>query len=149
MAEWLLERGIGEERALLVANDRVLAARHHLAGTPKAGALYPAKLVSRSAGSSRGTALADAGFEVLLDKLPRDCTEGSTILVELTRAPIAERGRLKRAQGRIAAAYAQASEREPMREFSLRLPRGHLSLVWRGSAAAVVEPRSARHLSAG
>ena len=137
LAEWLLERGIGEERALLVANDRVLAARHHLAGTPKAGALYPAKLVSRSAGSSRGTALADAGFEVLLDKLPRDCTEGSTILVELTRAPIAERGRLKRAQGRIAAAYAQASEREPMRELRA-FPAGLWEEVWHAASAGSI-----------
>lgn len=137
MAEWLVEHGIGEERALLIENGRALAAHQHLFGAPKAGAHYEAKLVSRTAGSSRGTALTDAGFEVLLDKLPRAFTEGSAVLVDLTRAPIAERGRYKRAQGRIAAEGAESKQREAMREVRA-LPAGLWEEVWHAASAGSI-----------
>lgn len=99
---WLVEKGIGEDRALLLQNDQIIAARHRFEGAPRAGCIYPARLIARTAGSARGTALAEAGFEVLVDKLPRDCSEGRDLHVLLTRAPIAESGRFKRAQGRVA-----------------------------------------------
>lgn len=129
MAEWLVERGIGEERALLVDNDRVIAARHIIDGAPRAGRSYPAKLVSRAAGSSRGTALTEAGFEVLVDKLPRECTEGSEIIVALTRAPIAERGRFKLAQGRLVEAGTAAASEEGGRIVPA-FPAGLWEEVW-------------------
>ena len=102
MAEWLVEEGIGEDRALLIDNGQVLAARHMIHGAPVVGSFYPGQLVSRASGSVRGTVRTNADFDVLVDKLPRECTEGSQVLVKLTRAPIAERGRLKLAQGRVA-----------------------------------------------
>ncbi|WP_137681456.1 ribonuclease [Aurantiacibacter suaedae] len=101
MAEWLIERGIGEDRALLVDGDRALAAKMQWPGELVAGSVVSAKLVARASGSKRGTALADSGTEVLVDRLPPDVTEGSTCDVLITRARIAERGRLKRAQGRL------------------------------------------------
>ena len=101
MAEWLIERGIGEDRALLVDGDRVLAAKVQWPGELKAGAVVSAKLVARAAGAKRGTALTDNGTEVLVDRLPDSLTEGSSCEILITRARIAERGRLKRAQGRL------------------------------------------------
>lgn len=101
MAEWLIERGIGEDRALLVEGDRVLAAKVKWPGELTAGTVVTAKLVARASGAKRGTALTDSGTEVLVDRLPASVTEGSACQILITRARIAERGRLKRAQGRI------------------------------------------------
>ena len=102
MAEWLIEKGIGEDRALLVENDQVLAARLHWTGELLAGQFIHAKLASKPSGSRRGVALDGKGREILLDRLPPDATEGSEVKVQIIRAPINERGRLKRAQGRLA-----------------------------------------------
>ncbi|KPM23127.1 ribonuclease [Citromicrobium sp. RCC1885] len=98
MAEWLVERGIGETRWLLIEDDRVFAARLHW---PEDIALGPATatLTRRIKGASRGLARTGEGVEINVSGLPKDASEGSTIPVLLTRAPIAERGRLKRAQG--------------------------------------------------
>ena len=96
MAEWWVERGIGETRWLLIEDDRVLAARLHW---PEDIALGPATatLTRRIKGASRGLARTGDGVEINVSGLPKDASEGSTIPVLLTRAPIAERGRLKRA----------------------------------------------------
>ncbi len=101
MAEWLIERGIGEDRTLLVEGDRVLAAKVQWPGELTAGTVVTAKLVARASGAKRGTALTDSGSEVLVDRLPASVTEGSPCEILITRARITERGRLKRAQGRI------------------------------------------------
>lgn len=137
MAEWLVERGIGEDRALLVDNDQVLAARHFISGAPRAGTVYPARLTSRSSGASRGTAVTDAGLEVLVDKLPRDCTEGSKVLVRLTRAPIAERGRFKLAQGRVVTSEAAQDDWSP-REVAAFAP-GLWEEVWHAASSGRVD----------
>ncbi|MEL1249753.1 ribonuclease [Aurantiacibacter gilvus] len=139
MVEWLVEHGIGEDRALLVENDRILAARHFLSGAPWAGTIYPARLVSRSGGSARGTARTEGGLEILVDKLPRDCTEGSELLVRLTRAPIAERSRLKLAQGRPVAADApEDSSNWALREVSSFAP-GAWEEVWHAASSGVID----------
>lgn len=100
MAEWLVEHGIGESRALLVEDGEVLAAKLHWPGELVAGVELPAKLVSKTSGSRRGVAAIESGTEVLVDHLPSELTEGSAFTLRISRAPIAERGRLKRAQGR-------------------------------------------------
>lgn len=101
MAEWLVEVGIGERRALLVEGGKVLAAKLHWPDDLLVGGTIAAKLVTKVAGSHRGTALDDLGREILVDKLPPQVTEGSSVNLEITRAAIAERGRLKRAHGRV------------------------------------------------
>ena len=98
MAEWLVERGIGEDRAILLEGERVLAARLTWPGDITTGPV-DARLVRRAKGASRGLARTADGLEINVSGLASDASEGSTIGVRITRAPIAESGRLKRAQG--------------------------------------------------
>ncbi|MEM6908394.1 MAG: ribonuclease [Pseudomonadota bacterium] len=98
--QWLIEQGIGETRALLVSDGEVLAARIYWPGELIAGSQHQAQLIAKAAGARRGTAVLKDGTEVLVDHLPVSLTEGARFDLEISRAPIAERGRLKQAQGR-------------------------------------------------
>jgi ribonuclease G len=100
LAEWLIEYGIGEHRALLMDGAQVCAAKVYWPGEMNAGRLVTAKLASKLAGKRRGIAVTESGTEILLDNLPPAITEGASLYVTITRAPITERGRLKRAIGR-------------------------------------------------
>jgi hypothetical protein len=100
LAEWLVEQGIGEERAVRLADGQIAAARVQWPGELAAGQVEDAVLVSRAAGSSRGTARFASGEEALVDRLPKDASEGAPLRLKVMRAAIGERGRFKRAQAR-------------------------------------------------
>ena len=100
LADWLIEDGIGEQRAVVIDGDRIVAARVDWPGALAAGWVIDARLASRAAGSTRGTALAEDGEEVLVERLPRDASEGRQVRLEITRAALVGPGRFKRAQGR-------------------------------------------------
>ena len=100
MAEWLLEEGIAEHRAIRIENGEITAARVEWPGQIAAGLVEDATLIARTAGSSRGTLRFANGEEALVNALPREASEGTAIRAVVTRAAIAETGRLKRAQAR-------------------------------------------------
>ncbi len=100
MPEWLHEAGIGEDRAILVEDGRIIAARIDWGESLRAGLIAPAQLVSKAAGSKRGTVRFADGAQALVDSLPATITEGATLTVQVVRAAIAERGRTKLPQTR-------------------------------------------------
>ncbi|MBX7492506.1 ribonuclease E/G [Qipengyuania sp. 1NDW9] len=100
MPEWLIEEGIGEDRAALVKNGEIIAARVDWHGGLKPGQVVDAELIERTAGSSRGVALFDTFHEIWVDRLPREASEGSKIRLEITRAATEERVRSKPALAR-------------------------------------------------
>ena len=100
MADWLVEEGIGEERAILLDEGEILAARLFWPGRLGAGQVEDAVLASRQKGSARGTVRFASGEEALVDRLPRDAREGAPLRVEITREAIRERDRLKLAHAR-------------------------------------------------
>src|SRR6476646_10814891 len=97
---WLVEEGIGEHRAVRLAGERIVAARVQWPGELAAGHVADAVLVSRTAGSSRGTARFANGEEALVDKLPPSASEGAPLRLEITRPALGERGRRKLARAR-------------------------------------------------
>lgn len=107
--EWLIEEGIGEHRAVLFVDGQAEAARLDWPGCLSAGMIDDAVLISRHAGSPRGTARFGSGEEALIEGLPRDASEGSTLRIEITRAAMAETGRFKHARGRPAATASRSS----------------------------------------
>jgi hypothetical protein len=100
LAEWLVEEGIAEHRAIRLEGAEIAEARVLWPGELVAGTVAEAVLVSRAAGSSRGTARLPGGEEALVDRLPASAAEGAPIHLEITRPALAERGRNKLARAR-------------------------------------------------
>ena len=82
--EWLIERGIGETRAVLVENGRILEARILRDGVIPAGTILAAQLKSTG---RNGVAHSD-GQEYLLPKGAPGVTEGARLNIEVTREAI-------------------------------------------------------------
>lgn len=99
MADWIVERGIGEIRAARIVEDAIVEARIEPDDTLRAGTILPARLVRRIPVRNEGIVAWDGG-EALLHPLPRAVTEGATLLVEITRPATPEPGKPKRARAR-------------------------------------------------
>ena len=100
MPEWVVEAGIGEDRAALIEGDTILAARVCWREPWRAGAIAPARLDHRHRGTRRGAAQLPDGTIAQIDALPPDIADGASLMVRITRAALAERGRFKLAQCR-------------------------------------------------
>lgn len=97
---WLVEQGVGEERAILYRAGQAVAARLRWPGGLEPGAVMEGVLVSKPQGSSRGRAKFPSGEEALVDKLPRDASEGAVMRFLVTRTAVGEASRVKPAQVR-------------------------------------------------
>ncbi|MBB5684431.1 ribonuclease [Sphingobium boeckii] len=96
MAEWLYEAGIGEDRAALIEDDRIVEAliAPEDAG-PRAGAIITARLVEILVPRLQGRVSLEGGGEALLDGIPPGMTQGAALPVRIVREAIPERGRAK------------------------------------------------------
>lgn len=92
--EWLYEAGIGEARAALVEDGRIVAAAIEPEGTLAVGTVAAGRLVERLPRRQGRVALAEGG-EVLLAAVPAALTQGARVTVEVVREAIPERGRPK------------------------------------------------------
>lgn len=88
MAEWLIERGIGETRRVLVEDGRIIEARVELDGVVPAGTIIAARLVTIGHSGRNAIARTGDGAEYLLPHTPPGVSEGGTISVEVTRETI-------------------------------------------------------------
>ena len=73
MAEWLIEEGIGEHRAVLVEHGEIIAARLDWPGSLAAGLVSDAVLVSRTTGRVR--------LSTFLRNRPTPATANAMIIV--------------------------------------------------------------------
>jgi ribonuclease G len=133
---WLIEEGIAETRFLLVEGERVLAAKVVWPGELTAGAHMTGKLAAKLKGSRRGIALLDDGTEALVDHLPASATEGQRLDLVITRAALAERGRLKRAQTRVSDPLAPTATLVPEARIVRRFRAGLWEEVWHAACSA-------------
>jgi hypothetical protein len=101
LAEWLYEEGIGENRAILVEDGRILEAAIELPGELRAASVVAARLTAIVVPGRRAIATNEGGTEILVEPVPAGVTEGAAVRVEILREPVAEQGRPKRAKGRI------------------------------------------------
>lgn len=97
---WYVEEGIAEHRAIRLEQGAIAEARVVYPGELAVGLVADAVLLSRAAGSPRGTARFPGGEEALVDRLPPSASEGAPIRLEVTRPALAERGRRKLARVR-------------------------------------------------
>lgn len=98
MPEWLWEAGIGEERAALVADGAIVAARIvREDDAPRLGLVAPARLVEILRKGALGRVTLPDGAEAMLRPLPAGWTLGATANVWIVREAVPERGRPKRA----------------------------------------------------
>ncbi len=116
MPEWLIERGIGETRAALVAGDDILEARIVPEGAVEAGTQLAARLIS----SGRNAIARDAsGTEYLLPKGAPGVSEGAALTIAVTRSAIPGAEPWKRALARVASADSPVVDALPGRDAAL------------------------------
>lgn len=141
--QWLIEQGIGETRWLLIESERVLGARLEWPGELAAGQMVSGQLVSKRAGARRGLVrVAGEGLaarEVLVDHLPPKATEGASLILVITRAALAERGRFKRAQGRCSDSASLPAFAGAQGTIVPRFPAGLWEDVWHAASSGSLD----------
>lgn len=97
MPEWLIERGIGETRAVMVDGGRIIEARILRDEIVPAGTILEARLTA----TGRNTIAVADGQEYLLPKGAPGVTQGAALTIEVTREALGGAEPWKRPLGRI------------------------------------------------
>jgi ribonuclease G len=88
LPEWLVERGVGETRAVLIESDRIIEARIELDGTVPAGTVLRCRVANAGTNGRNAVAFDADGTEYLLPRGCQGATEGSLVDLEVTREAI-------------------------------------------------------------
>ncbi len=135
MPDWLIEHGIGESRAVRVADGEIVAARIFLDGIVPAGSVCEAKLTRAG---KPAIALADGQEYVLRDGAP-GATQGQAIMIEVVRERIPGAEPWKRPLAKL----TDEEPREPRFEAEeLAFPAPHDGLEEAGWSDVIEEARS-------
>lgn len=88
MPDWLIERGIGETRAVRLKDGEIVEARVQLDGAVLAGTVLAARLTDVGSNGRNALAADEQGREYLLPQAPRGVTQGASVNIEVTREAI-------------------------------------------------------------
>jgi hypothetical protein len=110
LAEWIIENGIGETRAALIADGRIIETRieREDAGV-RAGAVVAARIGRALRDTNRAEVMLDGDIPALLRPIPKSVSEGAAIHVAVLREAIPEPGNPKPAVVRLALPEEAAS----------------------------------------
>ena len=140
MPDWLIERGIGETRAVRLEGGEIVEARVQLDGAVLAGSVIAACLVDIGKNGRNAVAAADQGGEYLLPQAPRGVTQGAVLNIEVTREPIPGAETWKRPLARFT--DGAVGSPSPLDGELLPFPAPHDSLGAAGWADLLDEARS-------
>jgi len=101
LPEWLIERGIGETRAVLVEDGGIVEARIELDGAVPVGNVVRARLTAIGKSGRNAVAADERGVEYLLPYGAPGVTEGATVTIDVTREAIPGSEPWKRPRARL------------------------------------------------
>jgi ribonuclease G len=129
LPEWLIERGVGETRCVLVENGEIVEARIEIEGVVPAGTVLKATLKK----AARPITAVAGGVEYLLPKGAPGVTEGAAFNIEVTRAAIPGNEPWKRALAKATDERERDAPALAGRELIFPAPRDELAeLGWNG-----------------
>lgn len=105
LAEWLSESGIGEQRAILIVDGRIIATEiDRDSDGPRAGAVLDARLTAIDAPTGRATISLEnePPLPATLARVPKGTSIGARLRVRIVRSALREAGRVKPARAEIA-----------------------------------------------
>ena len=88
MPEWLIERGLGETRAVLVEAGEIAEARIEVEGIVRAGTVLAAHLADAGSNGRNAVAVAENGSEFILPRGASRATLGAAVIIEVRREAI-------------------------------------------------------------
>jgi hypothetical protein len=130
LPEWLIERGIGETRAVLVDNGEILEARIQLEGVVPAGSVIEARLTDVGMNGRNAVATDVCRIEYLLPRGAAGATQGAAIAIEVTREAIPGNEPWKRRLAKLTSEAPREAAPTPGR--NLPFPAAHDALAEAG-----------------
>jgi ribonuclease G len=138
LPEWWIERGIGETRAALTEDGKIIEARIELDGVVQAGSMLAARLVHNN--GRNAIAVTDGGAEYLLPHGAPGATQGEALTIEVTRSAIPGAEPWKRPLARVSDKPPQSAPLLAGRQ--LAFPSPHEALGGAGWDDLIDEARS-------